>query len=149
MNAADITARVQRGAALLDGKRPGWWREIDLLSLDIASRCGCIIGQLGGLTKAADRGLAYQVASERLGVGYYDEIPMGFEAAATSGESGFSSRQEAVRSEYAALTAAWRDLIGQRRDDDLAGELATALRERRDAGPAAREGREAWQEPQP
>ena len=110
-----IAGRVSKGAQLLDEKRPGWWRDIDLLTLDIASRCGCVIGQVGGLAKAADRGLCYQVVSDRLGVGYYDEIPMGFEAAATREESGLI-RPNAVAAEYAALTEAWRDLIAKRRE---------------------------------
>jgi hypothetical protein len=109
------TERVKRGAAFLDGRRPGWWRGIDLAALDIASRCGCVIGQVEGLTKAADRGLAYEAVSRRLGVGYCDEIPMGFEAGAVREGFGWSGRPEAVRSEYEALTAAWRDLIQGRR----------------------------------
>lgn len=43
---SDIYERVERGAAFLDEKRPGWWREIDLSLLDIRSACNCVIGQL-------------------------------------------------------------------------------------------------------
>ncbi len=32
---ATIAQRVAAGAALLDEKRPGWWRRIDLDTLDI------------------------------------------------------------------------------------------------------------------
>jgi hypothetical protein len=110
---SEITERVERGAALLDEKRPGWWRDIDLDMLDVRSRCGCVIGQLGGLTKAADRGLSYQIVSDRLGVGYYDEIPMGFEAEGTRPPYG---EMELLAAEYAALTEAWRVLILARRE---------------------------------
>lgn len=110
---SDITERVERGAALLDGKRPDWWREIDLDRLDIGSRCGCIIGQLAGLTQASDRGLTYEWATRQLDVGYSDEIPMGFEAPTTR-EYG-SNRAPTIAAEYAALTEAWRDLILARR----------------------------------
>jgi hypothetical protein len=108
-----ITERVERGAALLDTKRPGWWQEIDLATLDIASRCGCIIGQLAGITKASDRGLMYEAATRQFGVSYSTEIPMGFEAPSTR-EYGAGVRA-AMASEYDALTAAWADLITARR----------------------------------
>jgi hypothetical protein len=108
-----ITERVERGAALLDEKRPGWWRDIDLGTLDIASRCGCVIGQLAGLTGAQDRGLAYEWATRQLGVGWSDEIPMGFEAPTTREFGG--DRVPVIAAEYDALTAAWADLIAARR----------------------------------
>ena len=106
-----IAERVERGAALLDAKQPGWWQQIDLGALDIGSRCGCIIGQLTGLT--TNRGLAYEVATRRVGVGYMDEIPMGFEAPSAHG---FGREHLAMPAEYAALTEAWRDLITRRRE---------------------------------
>lgn len=105
-----ITERTERGAAFLDEKHPGWWQRIDLGALDIASRCGCIVGQLAGLTN--DRGLAYEWAIKEVGVGYRDEVLMGFEARATR-ELG--AHNEAIDAEYAALTEAWRDLIAGRR----------------------------------
>src|ERR1700738_1699007 len=42
-----ITERAERGAAMLDKKRPGWWQLIDLGTLDVSSDCNCIAGQLG------------------------------------------------------------------------------------------------------
>ena len=109
-----ITERVERGAALLDEKQPGWLDIIDLDLLDISSRCGCVIGQLAGLTKASDRGLAYEAATRRLGVGYSAEIPMGFEAPTTREFGG--DRETVITAEYAGLTEAWRDLITRRRE---------------------------------
>lgn len=41
---ADV--RVARGAALLDEKRPGWFNEIDLDDLMLASGRQCVLGQL-------------------------------------------------------------------------------------------------------
>lgn len=38
--------RVKRGAALLDQKLPGWFVEIDLEKLNLASDCQCVLGQL-------------------------------------------------------------------------------------------------------
>jgi hypothetical protein len=38
---------VAQGAQLLDEKEPGWWREIDLGTLELSSCKRCICGQLG------------------------------------------------------------------------------------------------------
>lgn len=38
---------VARGAALLDSKLPGWADQIDLDTLEMASGCRCVLGQLG------------------------------------------------------------------------------------------------------
>lgn len=43
-----VETRVARGAAWLDSVHPGWERRIDLASLDLASSCRCVIGQLFG-----------------------------------------------------------------------------------------------------
>ncbi len=87
-----ITERVRRGAALLDEKRPGWWRDIDLGRLDIDSCSTCILGQIGGGKYGA-----YTSAMSELGLGDYEDVEYGFDG------------------DYpGALTEAWRDLIGQR-----------------------------------
>lgn len=93
---ATITERVAAGAALLDEKRPGWWRRIDLNTLVLSSPCNCILGQefdefwlgLDGLELDRDR------AAE-----------LGFDAAGPCD----------TRSEYASLESAWTDLIEERR----------------------------------
>jgi hypothetical protein len=41
-----ITDDVARGMALLDEERPGWEAQIDLDRLELASDCGCILGQI-------------------------------------------------------------------------------------------------------
>lgn len=46
MTGIDYAARVARGVALLDEKKPGWEHEIDLDGLDIASASRCITAQL-------------------------------------------------------------------------------------------------------
>ncbi|MFJ2650896.1 hypothetical protein ACIO1C_29775 [Streptomyces sp. NPDC087420] len=48
MNEIDYAARVAKGAALLDEKRPGWEREVDLDVLDIANGAVCVTAQLSG-----------------------------------------------------------------------------------------------------
>lgn len=44
----DAETRVERGAALLDDRHPGWWDRIDLDHLTMSSPCMCIIGQVLG-----------------------------------------------------------------------------------------------------
>lgn len=43
-----VEARVARGAALLDEKRPGWERKIDLAVFALDDGCKCVVGQLFG-----------------------------------------------------------------------------------------------------
>lgn len=42
----DYAARVAKGAALLDEKKPGWERQIDLDTLDIQNATSCVTAQL-------------------------------------------------------------------------------------------------------
>lgn len=41
----DFTAAVNRGAAWLDEIDPGWYREIDTSTLDLADEYSCVLGQ--------------------------------------------------------------------------------------------------------
>lgn len=43
-----LADRVKAGAALLDDKRPGWWREIAVNRLSMGSCTNCILGQIYG-----------------------------------------------------------------------------------------------------
>lgn len=45
MNVEKINRRAARGAKLLDEKRPGWHRVIDLGALDIRNPADCVLGQ--------------------------------------------------------------------------------------------------------
>lgn len=69
----NLNDSVERGVAVLDRKRPGWWKKIKLTKLDMSSgmydeaygSCGCILAQLAPdgdydtgvdrLTRAADK----------------------------------------------------------------------------------------------
>ena len=42
----DLEARVAKGVAWLDKWHPGWAEKIDLQTLDMASGCFCVAGQL-------------------------------------------------------------------------------------------------------
>lgn len=97
-----VAERVERGAQLLDEKRPGWWQEIDLRRLDIDSPCNCIAGQLGGSTGAG----GYLAVIRSLDLTGTEEVRCGFEA---------DDDYDWLADEYAALTDAWRTLILARR----------------------------------
>ncbi len=91
-----IAARVARGAALLDEKRPGWDARIDLAVLDLESCRQCVVGQLFGPEYGHDPfgwGLAV------LG------IPV------EAGRHGFDTFGE----DFADLTAEWRRVVTARR----------------------------------
>ena len=48
MTQSDATARVAKGAALLDEMRPGWAEGILLDHLQMSSVCACVLGQVYG-----------------------------------------------------------------------------------------------------
>lgn len=45
---SELSKRVNRGVTLLDKHRPGWYKDINLDKLVIASSCECVLGQLYG-----------------------------------------------------------------------------------------------------
>ena len=92
-----ISERVERGAALLDEKQPGWLDMIDLARLDIGSSCNCVGGQIG---RALHLGTFVDVMGD-LGLRASEEAEYGFEHDAEA--------------DYDELTAAWRTLILARR----------------------------------
>jgi hypothetical protein len=70
MTRAEARQRVERGAALLDEKSPGWREKVDPETLEMSSGCGCILGQvygdyMGGLHRLASNW--WEVADTRLG----------------------------------------------------------------------------------
>jgi hypothetical protein len=102
-----VAERVKRGAALLDEKRAGWWRDIDLARLDLRSGCDCVIGQVGGT-------LGYSATALSLGAGTTDEeVRLGFEAPEVVKGDDWDADVEYA--EYEALTLAWCELILARR----------------------------------
>jgi hypothetical protein len=44
----ELAERVERGAARLDERRPGWWDEVDVGRLLLEDECRCVLGQLWG-----------------------------------------------------------------------------------------------------
>lgn len=101
----DATARVARGAKLLDLKRPGWAGEIDPDLLDMRSCAECVLGQLHGR-----RDYSYGTGVVAIGFEIWDDddIRHGFHAA--FGPSNPLGR----RAEYAALRVAWLAEVAKR-----------------------------------
>lgn len=110
-----ITERVERGAALLDDKRPGWWQQIDLDTLDVRAKCDCVLGQVA----AAPGDFRYDRYVHGLDIVRLDgwQAPhYGFDYDVRINEEACCEENErAIIAAYAALTQAWRDLILARR----------------------------------
>lgn len=102
-----VTGRVERGAALLDEKQPGWWRLVDLNRLDISTGCDCVAGQVGGFPETM-RNLDL--------LSLEAQVAHGFEADDDAEEdTPLAAVYSAAGRDYTALTEAWRDLILKRR----------------------------------
>jgi hypothetical protein len=98
VSAASIAERVNAGAAWLDQHQPGWVDRIDLDRLNLEATCHCILGQLHG---------DYYEALDDLG----RRVPGQW----TAEGLGFNASTRSADEEYDELTAAWRQLIEQRR----------------------------------
>lgn len=88
-----VTPAVEDGAAWLDARSPGWWRRIDLNTLDMESNVECVLGQLNG-------GFVKVMADQRLSRAQLSEL--GF--ICKSGEPCYCSR----------LTDGWKEVIVER-----------------------------------
>jgi hypothetical protein len=92
---------VERGAALLDERLPGWYEKIDLDKLDLASCENCVLGQLHGRKYERLRHRRYYRGLDRLGI--LDR---------KAGDFGFTVRGSG---RFENLTAEWRRVIKRRR----------------------------------
>lgn len=113
----DVERRaVDRGVELLDQVDPGWWRRdnprpIYIDNLDISDDWWCICGQRG----AAESGDRYLDGLRHLGV---DE-PL-------AGRYGFTAIRD--RTTFAGLTAGWREVIRDRRAEELKTQARELIR---------------------
>lgn len=100
---ASVADIVKRGAGLLDERRPGWDREIDISELDIALGRSCILGQLYG----------------QYGVGVH-------ELKVTGAYYGFAATWDVDASKCITafdLTAAWQEELASRAQIEAPREL--------------------------
>lgn len=97
--------RVNRGAALLDEKRPGWWKSVDLARLDLNHCERCVLGQLFGDYKEGRSALC-------LLSGLSNSVKWSFDCGFTLVGPDVDCGDE----EMEKLTQAWTKLIQQRRE---------------------------------
>ena len=97
-----MTSAVERGASLLDEKRPGWENEIDVDRLDMNNFKNCVLGQVYGEYDAGLVQLGIRILST-------EAIRSGFDAVTREScpETTFSGR-------YNALTEDWKQQIADR-----------------------------------
>jgi hypothetical protein len=97
--------RVEAGAAWLDENMPGWVDVIDLDTLDLASGCSCVLGQLAAdVQQGAGYGAFRGREAKHLGLPYLTS----FEAE----RLGFVNS----KNEYDELNELWTALISRRRE---------------------------------
>lgn len=108
-----IQDRIARGAALLDEKMPGWIDKQDLIFLNMASGCHCVLGQCGGEYHKIVTRLWQQSCDvmelEKLSCAH------GFNIAFDE-SNGLSEKHV---KDYQELTDAWKLLIAERRRAEL------------------------------
>jgi hypothetical protein len=90
-------ARVARGVALLDEKRPGWRTRVNPDTLDMADDFKCVLGQLYQ---------AYLIALSALKINRVQASRYGFDAVTDE-----HRLWDTVDAEIDALTEAWRAVL--------------------------------------
>lgn len=98
------TKRVQRGAALLDARKPGWDARIAVAELDVASYRNGVLGQIFG---NHDRGV-WELWPEGMIIHNRLSADHGFSLS----EADIAERGETG---YPELIGEWRELIRKRR----------------------------------
>jgi hypothetical protein len=99
MSEIDYAARVAKGAALLDEKRPGWERLIDLEILDVENGHCCVTAQFSGMVYGDS---SWRHGMEQLGLNMRSYT-----------EHGFRTDDDRVL-DYPTLNTLWKDLISKR-----------------------------------
>lgn len=116
----ELTAeqRVANGAALLDDKWPGWHAGIDLETMRQESGETCVAAQVMTSTSSpVHRGysLGWHVFCRAVTSDVAYDPAFGFYTSAYGPDFGFAGSSQRVLDDFAALNAAWRALILERR----------------------------------
>lgn len=106
MSEIDYAARVAKGVALLDEKRPGWERKIDLSALNISSPERCVTAQLSGVRD-------FKAGQHQLDLDNASYVAHGFNADAECSCCAPEDLPEGYdqNEAYAKLNALWREVI--------------------------------------
>lgn len=117
---ANEAERVERGAKLLDKTHPGWENEIDLMKLDLSSPCGCVVGQVGKVSR--DGYPSFNEAAIDLGIPpaegskcFPDCGPYGFDLGVRPPFWMRERTEEEIKAEYDALQQQWIYQINKRK----------------------------------
>jgi hypothetical protein len=112
MSETDYAARVAKGVALLDEKRPGWERELDLGTLNIRSGEHCVTAQLSGMRRGDQ---SYLVGMDLLNLTEGNEgsyVAHGFNAEDPQAMDDDEEYDQAKV--YDTLNSLWRDVVTER-----------------------------------
>jgi hypothetical protein len=120
---AEAQARVARGAEVLDRHRPGWYRRVNLGTLQLETCTMCVLGQLG-----LEEGKGF---SNMCGVLLNAENAWGLSPGSTV-QWGFASEPDEGKPQFwRTLTDAWKAFITARLREDVDAPVQTwTMRER-------------------
>lgn len=124
----DFKENVARGVALLDEKKPGWYKQIDVKKLHLSSCTDCVLGQLYGSEadlgqKCGPNSLAGLIAGSGYCLGTYTLGLTSWEGDLPA-KHGFSIEIPRCDSDcgynrdWAGLTKAWVDAINAKLAED-------------------------------
>jgi hypothetical protein len=106
----DADDAAAKGGTLLDAKRLGWEREIDLSDLSMDDACLCVLGQLYGNWTSGGDALGFSPASE-------DGVHHGFLAPDDDLPQSDDAYNKAIAGRYVELNTAWRNQVEARLHD--------------------------------
>lgn len=101
---------VEKGAIMLDEKRPGWYQKVDLERLDLRFCARCVLGQISGNKRSMN---PYDIECHALGLSPADAVAYGFNQDAAPEFASIRQSQS-----WADLTRLWREQITRRREED-------------------------------
>lgn len=123
INYAELDENAERGAQMLDKRRPGWHRKISLDELNMADGSCCVIGQnFNGSYAPAVRGLSAGSSPHLASSQYAWEIDHGFLPPVLNAPL-FPDPAFSVE-EFAHLGKAWERQIQDRLIADMPGDRA-------------------------